>query len=223
MPWIYYLHLIIKKEIRHTYISKYNHKRKNLVILLIITDDGERWHYLAVRSMSEEGKNILKYSPGDKSLKVPFIIYADIECLLKKEHSSQNNPKNSCTQRKAKHKPSGYSLSLNCLLVETKNRRKFYRRKDCIKKFCNDLKELVAEIISYKEKEMISLIDKEITLYKSQKVCHICKEKFCYNKNKKSEYTLYHKVRDDCQCTGKFRRAAHNICNLRYRVPKKFL
>ena len=28
--------------------------------------------------MPEEGKNILKYSPGDKSLKVPFIIYADL-------------------------------------------------------------------------------------------------------------------------------------------------
>ena len=26
----------------------------------------------------------IKYSPGDKSLKAPFIIYADIECQLKK-------------------------------------------------------------------------------------------------------------------------------------------
>ena len=34
--------------------------------------------------MLEEGENILKYSPGDKSLKAPFIIYADLECLLKK-------------------------------------------------------------------------------------------------------------------------------------------
>ena len=109
-----------KKEIPHAYISKYNHKRKNQVILLMITDDGERWHYLAVRSMSEEGKNILKYSPGDKSLKVPFIIYADLECLLKKEQSSQNNPKNSYIQRQAKHKPSGYSLSLNCSFDEKK-------------------------------------------------------------------------------------------------------
>ena len=32
--------------------SKYNHKRNNQVILLIITDDGENWHYLAVKSMS---------------------------------------------------------------------------------------------------------------------------------------------------------------------------
>ena len=159
-----------KKEIRPAYISKHNHKRKNQVILLMATDDGERWHYLAVISLSallrgipssnngdfyclncfhsyrtlnklkkhervcnnhdychidmlEEGENILKYSPGDKSLKAPFIIYADLECLLKKEQSCQNNPENSYTQRKAKHKPSGYSLSLICSFDETKNKQ----------------------------------------------------------------------------------------------------
>ena len=36
--------------------------------------------------MLEEGKNILKYSHGDKSLKVSFIIYADLECLIKKSN-----------------------------------------------------------------------------------------------------------------------------------------
>ena len=82
-------------------------------------------------NMPEEGKNILKYSYGGKSLKVPFTIYADLECLLKKEQSCQNNPKNSYTERKAKHKPLWYSLSLNCSFDEIKNRRKFYRRKDC--------------------------------------------------------------------------------------------
>ena len=34
--------------------------------------------------MPNEDNKILKYIPGDKSLKVPFIIYADLECLLKK-------------------------------------------------------------------------------------------------------------------------------------------
>ena len=125
-----------------------------------------------------------------------FLIYADLECLLTKEPSRQNNLENSYTQRKAKLKPPGYSLSLICSFDETKDRRKFYRRKDCIKNFCKDLKELATEIISYKEKEMIPLGDQEITLYENQKVYHICKEKFCYDKNKISEYALYHNVRD---------------------------
>ena len=53
--------------------------------------------------MQVEGKNISKYSPGDKSLKVSFIIYTDLQSLLKKEESCQNNPKNSYTHWKAKH------------------------------------------------------------------------------------------------------------------------
>ena len=43
---------------------------------------------------------------------------------------------------------------------------------------------------------------------------------FCRNKNNKN-YFKNKKVRDHCHYTGKFRRAAHSICNLRYKVPKK--
>ena len=31
-------------------------------------------------------EKILKYNPGEKSLKAPFAIYLDLECLLKKEN-----------------------------------------------------------------------------------------------------------------------------------------
>ena len=54
--------------------------------------------------MPKEGKNILKYSTGGKSLKLLLIIYADLECLLQKEQSCQNNPKNVYTLRKAEFK-----------------------------------------------------------------------------------------------------------------------
>ena len=34
--------------------------------------------------MPEENNKILKYNQGEKSMKVPFIIYADLESLLEK-------------------------------------------------------------------------------------------------------------------------------------------
>ena len=46
-------------------------------------------------------------------------------------------------------------------------------------------------------------------------------KKVLWWKNKKSEYELYHKVRDHCHYTGKVRGAAHNIGNLSYKVPKE--
>ena len=70
-------------------------------------------------------------------------------------------------------------------LMRKKNRRYFYRGKDCIEKFCKDLKELGTEIINFEEKEMIPLTNKEIRSYQKQKVCHICKEEFYEDKNKK--------------------------------------
>ena len=80
-----------------------------------------------------------------------------------------------------------------------------------IENFCKDLKELGMEIINFEEKEMIPLTNKEIKSYEKQKVCYICEKKFCDDKNKKSEYDLYHKVRDHCHYTRKFRAAAQNI------------
>ena len=51
----------------------------------------------------DEDNKILKYIPGEKSLKVPFIIYVDLECLLRKINTCQNNPEKSYTEKKAKH------------------------------------------------------------------------------------------------------------------------
>ena len=45
-------------------------------------------------------EKILKYNPGEKSLKAPFAIYLDLKCLLRKEQSCQNNPEKSYTEKK---------------------------------------------------------------------------------------------------------------------------
>ena len=64
--------------------------------------------------MPKENSEILKYNRGEKSMKASFIIYADLECLLKKMHSCQNNSEKSSTTKIDMHAPSGYSLFANC-------------------------------------------------------------------------------------------------------------
>ena len=43
----------------------------------------------------EEDNKILKYNHGEKSMIAPFVIYADLECLLEKMSTCHNNPKES--------------------------------------------------------------------------------------------------------------------------------
>ena len=221
------------KKIRDAYKSKNHLTRENQVILLMITD-GEKWHHLTVKSLSalfrgitskhegdfyclncfqsyttenklkkhkkvcenhdycyveipEEDNKTLKYNQGEKSMKVPFIIYADLESLLEKMNTCHNNPEKSLTTKTNKHTPSGYSLFPHCAFDTTKNKLDYYSSKNCMKNFCLDLREHATKIISYEKKEMTPLT----------------------------------KVRDPCHYTGKYRGAAHDICNLRYKIPKE--
>ena len=89
-----------------------------------------------------------------------------------------------------------------------------------MEKFCNDLKDKAMKIINYKKKEEIILTNEEKESYENQKVCYICQKELCTDTNDESTFKLYHKARDPCHYTGKFRGAAHNICNLRYKIPK---
>ena len=45
-------------------------------------------HDFCYAKMPDEDKNVLKYNPGEKSLKAPYIICADLECLLEKTDTS---------------------------------------------------------------------------------------------------------------------------------------
>ena len=207
------------EKIRHAYKSKYNLNRENQVILLMITD-GERWHYLAVKSLSalfrgitnnigdfyclncfcsyrtenklkrhkkvcenhdycyvempEEDNKILKYNHREKSMKVSFTIYADLECLLEKTNTCHNNPEKLSTTKISKHTPSGYSLFTHCSFDTTKNKFDCYRGKNCMKNFCLDLREHTTKIINYEKKEMTPLTRKEEKMYNKQKGCYIC-------------------------------------------------
>ena len=186
------------RKIHLAYKSKHNLTCKNQVILLMITD-GEKWHYLAVKSLSallngitsnhngdfyclncfrvyttknklethkkicenhdychvempNEDNKIIKYNQGEKSIKSPFIIYAELECLLEKISTCYNNPEEPSTTEINKHTPSGYSLFTHCSFDKTKNKFDYYRGEDCMKKFYLNLRELATKVIMKRKK-----------------------------------------------------------------------
>ena len=125
-------------------------------------------------------------------------------------NTCQNNPEKSYTEKKATHRPSGYSLVACFSFDKSLNEQKFYREKDCMKIYWKDLKDQAIKIINYEKEDMTPLTNEEKESYENQKICHICKKEF-NNDNK---------VRDNCHYTGKYRGAAHNKCNLNYKIPK---
>ena len=64
--------------------------------------------------MPSNDNNLINYNKGEKSLKLPFIIYADLECLLEKISTCYNNPNLSSASKINQHAPSGYSIFTNC-------------------------------------------------------------------------------------------------------------
>ena len=167
--------------------------------------------------MPTKNNNIMKYNHGEKSVKLPFVIYDDLECLLEKMSTCINNPNESSTTKINKHTPSGYSIFTHCSFDESKNKLNYYRDKDCMKKFSKDLREHASKIINYEKKKMILLTIEEKICHNKQKIFYICKKEF--NNNDKKNY----KVREHCHYMGKYRGAAHYICNLKYKVPKEIL
>ena len=60
-------------------------------------------------------------------MKVPFIIYADLDPLLEKINTCHKNPEKSSTTKTNKHTPSGYSLLAHCSFDTTKHKFDYYK------------------------------------------------------------------------------------------------
>ena len=144
--------------------------------------------------------------------------------FIRKLSTCINNPNESSTTKINKHTPPGYSIFTHCSFDESKNKLNYYKKDDCMNKFCKDLRENVTKIINYEKKKMIPLTTEEKIYHNKQNICYIWKKEFNNNNTTKSsslECKKNYKVKDHHHYTGKYRGAAHNICNLRYKVPKE--
>ena len=102
--------------------------------------------------VTSEDIKILEFNQYPKSDEALFIIYADLECIIKKIDGSKNNPKNSSPTKVSEHIPSGFSVSRISSFRSIENKHDVYRSKDCMKKFCEFLRKHAIKIINFKKK-----------------------------------------------------------------------
>ena len=123
------------------------------------------------------------------------------------------NNKNSSATKTGEHIPCGYSISTIWGFDHIEDKHTLYRRKDCMKRFCECLRGHTKSVIVFEKKKILSLTIKELKSYKDAEKCYICGIKFFKNLFRDKNYR---KVRDHCHYTGKYRSTTHSICNLKF-------
>ena len=110
--------------------------------------------------MPSEDTKILESHQYQKSDKASFVIYADLEYLTGKKIDEFKNNQNLLTTKIAKHIPSSFSMFLTSSFKSIGNKYGVSSSKDCVKKFCESLREQAIKIINFKKKKM-KLLTKE--------------------------------------------------------------
>ena len=118
---------------------------------------------------------------------IRYSIYADIESLIRKIDRCANNPEKSSTMKIGKHIPCRYSMSTIWGFDHIENKHTLYCGKDCMKKFCDSLKEHTKNIILL-EKKMLPLTQEELKTYQEAKICYICGKGILENFAKDENY-----------------------------------
>ena len=94
-------------------------------------------------------------------MKNPFIIYADLECLLYPISTCDNTPNSSFTIKKNVHIPCGFSMLTSYAYDKSLTEQFVHHGKDCLSKFSKTSKAQVNKIINIKQKPMDPLTEQE--------------------------------------------------------------
>ena len=153
--------------------------------------------------MPTKDNNKLSFKNHWKTERVPFIIYADTEALLKPIQNCESDPKNKYTQKYQKHEPISFSYYIKCSYRDDFFEPRTYTGIDAMEKFVKWIEQNIANTPSV---EMI-FGEEEADRFNKAGNCWICGKE------------LEDKVRDHCHYTGRFRGAACNKCNLKFGKP----
>ncbi|KAJ8909605.1 hypothetical protein NQ315_003716 [Exocentrus adspersus] len=159
-------------------------------------------------------ENILKFENIEKQMKVPFVVYADFESVLKPMDTCEPSPTGSYTCKTFIHEPYSFAYLIKCSFDNSLSKMVIYRGKHAGKEFVKHLETDLIEIYNKYLKDVVPMSPlsvKEEEEFQMATTCGICGKPFGQGDIK---------TRDHCHLTGKKRNgAAHSICNLNYKLP----
>ena len=172
-----------------------------------------------VRSEYPKEGEYVSFKSYSKTVKHPFVIYADFECFTTPVETVNNNSNKAYTAKYQKHEPSGFCYYVKCSEEGVYDKEpvmytKESKHDDVPKKFVESLENTLREIVElYDNPKKMIYGREEKRMYKNELQCYICQREF------DSEDKKLIKVRDHCHLTGRYRGAAHSKCNLEIRTP----
>ncbi|MCG7869684.1 MAG: DNA polymerase, partial [Candidatus Thiodiazotropha taylori] len=157
--------------------------------------------------------DLLQFTDYEKTLKVPFVIYADTETLIQKVHTCQPNPDRSASTPSTKLEVCGFGYKVVCENEQYTKPTVIYRGKDAGKKLIEGLLREEEEIRSILSNiEPMNITEQHQSLIEKAIKCCLCKKVFT-----KYDKTYGRIVRHHNHLTGKIIGAACNGCNLKCR------
>ncbi|KAB0790010.1 hypothetical protein PPYR_15698, partial [Photinus pyralis] len=197
-------------------LSRRGHKKFfcNICLNHFLSSDLVKKHTLKCHKVNKcsirlpnDSEKILKFTHYSNMEKVPFTIYADLECILEK--CDKANLPDTNTILYQKHTPFSIAFYLKCSYDESLSKFFSYRGQDCIQWFIKRLREIAdwANEIVNTIVPMEVLNPLQMQNYLNAIVCHICEKPFTEDQIK---------VRDHHHMTGRYRGAAHQACNLNF-------
>ena len=156
----------------------------------------------------------IKFNSFLNSERAPFVVYADFESIVKPLDSCDPDPNRSYTKKYQKHEPLSFVYYIKSFneSVYPSTKRTYIKENpedpDPVDVFINWLEEDVKIISELGNRKMI-ISKEEEEQFKQASNCWICGKLL----------NIQDRVRDHCHFTGRYRGAAHNICNLKYSKP----
>lgn len=155
-------------------------------------------------------KNCIKFEHIERLQKIPYVIYADFESIIKRYNGNQNDPNKSWTEIKGKHIASGFCVIIvdwNRNIIDAKN----FIGYNAAKKFNKYIINKCDELINSGEKKITPLTKEQWRTYNSSKKCPECKQEYTFGNPK---------VKDHDHWTGEYHGPLCRTCNFRNKKNK---